>query len=43
MVGCKPDEMGVGPAVAIPAALDAAGLSLAQVWSLLGVGMGQGG
>jgi len=31
VVGCKPDEMGVGPAVAIPAALEAAGLSLEQV------------
>lgn len=31
VVGCKPDEMGVGPAVAIPAALAAAGLAPSQI------------
>jgi acetyl-CoA acyltransferase 1 len=31
VVGCKPDEMGVGPAVAIPVALEAAGLSVADI------------
>ena len=31
VVGVQPDEMGIGPAVAIPAALSAAGLPLSQV------------
>jgi len=31
VVGVQPDEMGVGPAVAIPAALEAAGMQLSQV------------
>jgi len=31
VVGCKPDEMGIGPAVAIPEALDAAGLTMDQI------------
>ena len=31
VVGVPPDEMGVGPAVAIPAALDAAGIGLEEV------------
>ena len=30
-VGCKPDEMGVGPAVAIPKLLDMAGLSVRDI------------
>jgi len=29
--GCEPDEMGVGPAVAIPMALDAAGLTISDI------------
>eukprot|EP00937_MAST-01D_sp_MAST-1D-sp2_P000192 g192.t1 len=31
VVGCEPDEMGVGPAVAIPAVLDATGLKVDDV------------
>jgi len=31
VVGCKPDEMGIGPAVAIPEALAAAGLTIDQI------------
>ena len=31
VVGVQPDEMGIGPAVAIPAALAAAGLPISQV------------
>lgn len=31
VVGVPPDEMGVGPAVAVPAALEAAGLSIGDV------------
>ncbi len=31
VMGCKPDEMGVGPAVAIPKLLDATGLSVEDV------------
>ena len=31
VVGCEPDEMGVGPAVAIPAALEACGLTVADI------------
>ncbi|CAK7207199.1 hypothetical protein SEUCBS139899_010007 [Sporothrix eucalyptigena] len=30
-VGCKPDEMGIGPAIAIPALLDRYGLTVADV------------
>merc|ERR1712050_673731 len=31
VVGCEPDEMGVGPAVAIPPALEAAGLKISDI------------
>jgi len=31
VVGCAPDEMGVGPAVAIPPALEAAGLKVSDI------------
>jgi len=31
VAGCKPDEMGIGPAVAIPAALDAVGLGIDDI------------
>jgi len=31
VVGVQPDEMGIGPAVAIPAALEAAGMPMSQV------------
>lgn len=31
VVGCEPDEMGVGPAVAIPPALEAAGLKIDDI------------
>lgn len=36
VVGCEPDEMGVGPAVAIPQALEAAGLKVSDidVWEI---------
>jgi len=36
VVGCEPDEMGVGPAVAIPPALEAAGLKVSDidVWEI---------
>jgi acetyl-CoA acyltransferase 1 len=36
VVGCEPDEMGVGPAVAIPHALEAAGLKVSDidVWEI---------
>ena len=31
VAGCHPDEMGIGPSVAIPKALDAAGLSIGDI------------